>query len=212
MNGIPWTQEEMDLLERLYPNYFAGEIQKHIHRSKSSIYYMAKRMGLQCTPEKISRSGRMSAHNPNVAGHRFKKGHIPANKGKKISPETYAKCAPTMFKKGRESLNKRPVGSERVNVDGYIEIKVAEPNRWRLKNRVVWEQHHGSIPPGCNIQFKDHNPLNCTIDNLYLITRAEQMGTQNSYMARYPKELADIIRLKGAVKRQINKAQRNGKQ
>lgn len=212
MNGKPWTQEEIEILTRMYPDHFAGEIQAVLHRGKSSIYYMADRLGLKSTPEKISRSGRMSSHHPNVAGHRFEKGHIPANKGRKMSPELYAKCAPTMFKKGQASINKRPVGSERINVDGYIEVKVADPNKWRLKNRVIWEQHNGEIPKGYNIQFKDHNPLNCTIDNLYIISQAEQMRTENSYLAKYPKELADIIRLKGTIKRQINKAQRNGKQ
>jgi hypothetical protein len=117
---------------------------------------------------------------------------------------------PTMFKKGQASLNKRPVGSERVNVDGYIEIKVADPNKWRLKNRVIWEQHNSKIPPGHNIQFKDHNPLNCTIENLYIISQAEQMRNENSFLAKYPKELVDVIRLKGALKRRIRKAE-NGK-
>lgn len=212
MNGKPWTKEEIDILIKLYPDHFAKEICEILHRKKASVYYMVAKLGLKATPEKISRSGSLSAHHPNVIAHRFKKGQTPANKGKKVSPELYAKMQPTMFKKGQVSLNKRPVGSERVNVDGYIEVKVADPSKWRLKNRVVWEQHYGAIPPGHNIQFKDHNPLNCTIENLYIISQAEQMGTQNSYLAKYPKELADIIRLKGAVKRQINKAQKNGKQ
>lgn len=198
----------------MYPDHFAGEIQVFLprSRSKSSIYAEAAKLGLLSTPEKISRSGRISANNPNTVRCRFKKGSVPANKGKKVSPELYAKMKPTMFKKGQASLNKRPVGSERVNVDGYIEIKVADPNKWRLKNRVIWEQHNGKIPPGHNIQFKDHNPLNCTIENLYIISQAEQMRNENSFLAKYPKELADIIRLKGAVQRQINKATRNGKQ
>ena len=211
MNGKPWTKEEIEILKVLYPDHFAGEIGQILHRKKASIYYMADRLGLKASPEKIVRSGRMSANHPNVIAHRFPKGSVPPNKGKKMPPEIYAKCSPTMFKKGQASLNKRPVGSERVNVDGYIEVKVADPNKWRLKNRVIWEQHYGAIPPGHNIQFKDHNPLNCTIDNLYIISQAEQMRTENSFLAKYPKELADVIRLKGQVKRQINKAQRNGK-
>ena len=196
----------------MYPDHFAGEIQAVIHRSKSSIYYKADKLGLKCNREKIIRSGRMSCNHPNTVAAQFKKGSVPANKGKKMSPEIYARCKPTMFKKGQPSINIKPVGSERVNVDGYVEIKVANPNKWRLKHRVIWEQHYGAIPPGHNIQFKDHNPKNCTIENLYIISQAEQMRTQNSYLAKYPKELADIIRLKGAVQRQINKAARNGKQ
>jgi len=210
MNGQPWTQEEIEILTRMYPDHFAGEIQEVIHRSRSSIYGMAEKLGLKCNPEKISRSGRMSSSNPNVIKARFIKGHIPANKGKAMTPEQYAKCQPTMFKKGRPSINIRPVGSERVNRDGYVEVKVEDPNKWRLKHRVIWEQHYGAIPPGHNIQFKDHNPLNLDITNLYIISNADQMRNENSYLARFPKDLADIIRLKGALQRQINK-HRNGK-
>ena len=210
MNGTPWTNEEIEILKELYPDHFAGEICQILHRNKSSVYYMAAKLGLKATPEKISRSGRISSQNPNVRKCQFPKGHIPQNKGKKVSPELYAKMKPTMFKKGQASLNKRPVGSERVNVDGYIEVKVADPNKWRLKNRVIWEQHNGKIPPGHNIQFKDRNPLNCTIENLYIISQAEQMRNENSFLAKYPKELVDVIRLKGALKRRIRKAE-NGK-
>ena len=114
-----------------------------------------------------------------------------------------------MFKKGHISENKREVGAERVNVYGYIEIKVAEPNVWRLKHRIVWEQHNGAIPPGYNVQFKNHNTQDCRIENLYLISKAEQMRNENSLIAKYPKELQDVIRLKGVVNRQIHKHQKN---
>ena len=43
----------------------------------------------------------------------------------------------TEFKKGQKPSNHRPVGSERVNIYGYIEIKVAEPRVWRQKQQVV---------------------------------------------------------------------------
>lgn len=113
-----------------------------------------------------------------------------------------------MFKKGNVPHNHREVGSERINVDGYIEVKVAEPGKWMVKHRIIWEQHNGPIPPGYNVQFKNHNPLDCRIDNLYLISKSEQMRTENSLIARYPKELQDVIRLKGAVNRQIHLRER----
>ena len=203
-----WTQEEIDILSRMYPDHFAKEIAVVLGRGVSSIYCKAQQLGLECTPDKIRRSGLMSSNHPNTIAARFPKGHIPDNKGKRVSPETYAKCQPTMFKKGHTPVNHREVGSERINVDGYIEVKVAEPNRWRCKHRVIWEQHNGQIPAGFNVQFKNHNPLDCRIENLYLISKAEQMRTENSYIARYPKDLQDVIRLKGAINRQIHKAEK----
>ena len=116
-----------------------------------------------------------------------------------------------MFKKGRTPVNHRDVGAERVNVYGYIEIKVSEPNSWRLKHRVMWEQVNGTIPRGYNVQFKNHNPLDCRIENLYLISKAEQMAKENSFYAKYPKKIQEIIHLKGVVNRAIHKAEKNGK-
>lgn len=210
MNNNHWTQEQVEILRRMYPDHFAREIAVIIGRSVSSVYEKALKLGIKCSPEKIRRSGLLSATNPNTIAARFPKGHIPANKGKKISAETYAKCQPTMFKKGNRPHNHRPVGSERVNADGYLEVKVAEPGKWRCKHRIIWEQHNGEIPKGFNVQFKNHNPLDCRIENLYLISKAEQMRTENSYIARYPKELQDVIRLKGAINRQIRKREKNG--
>lgn len=103
----------------------------------------------------------------------FKKGHVPHNKGKKMSPEVYAKCAPSMFKKGNTPVNHRPVGSERITVEGYIEVKVAEPRKWRPKHVVVYEEHFGPIPKGHIVVFADNNKMNLDPSNLLLITRNE---------------------------------------
>ena len=46
---------------------------------------------------------------------------------------------------------------------------------WRLKSRVIWEQHHGEIPKGSKIIFLDSNTLNCDISNLYCITNSTHM-------------------------------------
>lgn len=206
-----WTQEEIDTLTRMYPNHYAREIADILGRGISSIYCKASSLGLESSLEKIQRAGYETSKSPASIATRFQKGSVPPNKGKKVSPEVYSKIQPTMFKKGHSPVNHREVGSERINVYGYIEIKVAEPNRWRLKHQVMWEQVNGTIPRGYNVQFKNHNPLDCRIENLYMISKAEQLRTENSLMARYPKKIQEIIRLKGVVNRAIHKAEKNGK-
>lgn len=47
----------------------------------------------------------------------------------------YEKARKTMFRKGNIPANHKPIGYERINADGYIEVKVAEPNKFRLKHR-----------------------------------------------------------------------------
>ena len=206
-----WTQEEIDTLTRMYPNHYAREIADILGRGISSIHCKANSLGLESSLEKIQRAGYETSKKPASMATRFQKGFVPLNKGKKVSPEVYSKLQPTMFKKGRTPVTHRDVGAERVNVYGYIEIKVSEPNRWRLKHRVMWEQVNGAIPNGYNVQFKNHNPLDCRIENLYLISKAEQMAKENSFYAKYPKKIQEIIRLKGVVNRAIHKAEKNGK-
>lgn len=77
------------------------------------------------------------------------------------------------FQKGHIPVTKKPIGYERTHPDGYIFVKVAEPNVFRSKQRVVYEQHHGPIPKGYNVTFADGDKSNFNIDNLVLVTKAE---------------------------------------
>ena len=206
-----WTKEEINILLRDYqdPNIFAADIAKRLDRTLSQVYQKAQKMGLKAPLERIRLAGKLGTNHPNAVAHRFKKGSVPPNKGKKMSPEVYEKVKETMFKKGNSPVNHREVGSERINVDGYIETKVAEPNVWRLKHRIIWEQYNGVIPAGYNVQFKNRNTQDCRIENLYIISKSEQMRTENSLVARYPKEVQEVIRLKGVVNRVIHKREKD---
>ena len=105
---------------------------------------------------------------------RFKKGQVPHNKGKKMSPEVYEKVKGTLFKKGHD-MNARPIGSERIDKDGYTVLKVGYPNKWRLKHLVIWESFYGKVPDNHVVIFLDGDIRNFDIDNLKLITRGENL-------------------------------------
>ena len=117
-----WTQQEIDTLTRMYPNHYAREIAGILGRGISSIHCKANSLGLESSLEKIQRAGYEASKSPASIAARFQKGSVPPNKGKKVSPEVYSKIQPTMFKKGHSPVNHREVGSERINVYGYIEI------------------------------------------------------------------------------------------
>lgn len=53
----------------------------------------------------------------------------------------------------------------------YEMVKVAEPNVWKRKSVVVWEEHYGPVPEGKVIIFLDGNTLNSSIENLYAVSR-----------------------------------------
>lgn len=213
MRGRPWTEEEQQVIKDMFPDHFASELAQILGRSESSIYQQAKCLGVKSSKDKIVRAAKMTSMNPNSIASRFKKGHVSHNKGKKMDAETYAKVRDTMFKKGNIPANHRPVGSERLNVDGYVEVKIAEPNKWRGKHRVIWEREHGEVPEGYSVSFKNGNRQDFSLDNLILVSRSDLMNRNSLH--RYPDELKEVIMLKGVVKRQINKynkkRQENGK-
>ena len=125
----------------------------------------------------------------------IKKGNIPANKGKKwddyLTKEQQDNCRKTTFKKGNIPHNHKKVGSERITVDGYIEIKVAEPNKWESKAKVIYEEKYGKIPKGSKIIYLDGNRLNLDINNLKLISNHENL-IMNEFKLRYGrKELTE---------------------
>lgn len=136
-----------------------------------------KQFGMKLTvAAMISLADRHGLHNGIDAkfnkGHeptQFKKGHTPHNKGKKGE----GGWEPTQFKKGNIPVNYRPIGSERVTKDGYVEIKVADPNKWRLKHQVIWEEANGPIPKGYAVIFGDGNPQNLDPNNLILVSRQQ---------------------------------------
>lgn len=104
----------------------------------------------------------------------FEKGHNVWNKGKKgWSAKGTEK---TRFNKGHIPWNHCPVGSERINKDGYIEIKVEEPNKWKLKHAFEWEKKNGQINTRkeCLI-FLDGDRNNLDISNLMKIKRSENL-------------------------------------
>lgn len=128
-----------------------------------------------------------------ITGGQFQKGHSTHNKGKKwneyMSKEGQLNCLKTTFKKGNIPHNHRPIGSERITQDGYVEIKIKEPNVFVLKHRWLWEQKYGKIPKDKIIIFLDGNKQNLDLDNLALINRKENLTMNNNELRYQYKEL-----------------------
>lgn len=101
----------------------------------------------------------------------------------------------TSFKKGQKALNHKPVGTERIDRDGYILIKVSDEGpwhkRWRLKQVVIWEEAHGPIPKGHCLLFLDSNKLNTSLDNLQLITRKQLARLNQNHLIKDNAELTN---------------------
>lgn len=125
----------------------------------------------------------------------FKKGNISHNKGKKwseyMSEKGQKNSLKTCFKKGNVPHNHRKVGSERITKNGYIEIKIKEPNEWQLKHRYIYEKKYGKIPKGYNLIFLDGNKQNIELSNLKLVSKAEDLIMNNNGLFTIDKDITN---------------------
>jgi hypothetical protein len=152
----------------------------------------ALKLGVQKSPEYMANSG--------FKRNQFKPGHAPFNKGRErrfwASDESQQRMAKGQFKPGQvrddnpNGRKNKPIGHEKVYADGYVWI-ITEHGR-KQKHRVVWEQAHGPIPPDHCVKFKDGNRMNCSLDNLYLVSRADH--ARETRAALSPEQKKEIMR------------------
>lgn len=177
-----WSEEEKKYLKEITPGKHYKEIQE----------LMKNKFNLEFTMNQIKGAICRYKLNTGFTG-RFQKGDIPFNKGKSqkdyMSAESIEKTKKTRFKKGQSPINWRPVGSERITKYGYTEIKIAEPNVWELKHKVLWEREHGSIPPKHVVIFADGNKENLDINNLMLISREKLLIMNTNELIKKDAEL-----------------------
>jgi hypothetical protein len=117
-----------------------------------------------------------------------------------MTPELYEKCKGTMFKKGARPVNWKPDGSERIDPEGYTMIKVN--GKYLQKHVHIWNQHHGEVPKGSAVIFKDGNRQNLIIENLILVTRKELM--LKNTIQRYDPELQFTMKVLSKLKKKID--------
>ncbi len=192
-----------DIIKARFPYQSTKSLAAEINIKISTINYVARKLGLKKNPEYLKSTYWQKGYKGGLATQ-FKKGHVPPNKGQKLSKEVYNKVAHTMFKKGNKPPNTKPADAVSIRMDNsnipYKYLKIRDSN-WQLMHRVIYEQYHGPVPKGSIVTFKDGNTMNCDIDNLICITMAENM-MRNS-IQRYPEELKKVIRLNSKLKKQI---------
>lgn len=195
MYGHQYTTEEQKFMTEYVPRHSYREIKKAF----------TEKFGWEISLGQI-KSYIGNHHLSTGRTGQFQKGQKPHNKGKKgICADG---CEKTWFKKGHIPKNYRPVGSERVNKDGYVEVKVADPNKWKLKHRVVWEAVNGKIPKGCIIIFRDNDKTNINIDNLLLIKRGIHAVLNHTGLCEYSGEFKETTIRIAELKVASSKAKR----
>lgn len=222
MERRPWSDEDKDLVRRLYPTTATAEIAALLGRPVPHIYRIADKLGLRKTEEYLASpaSGRLDGVRGN--GSRFRKGQPSWNSGL-TGWQAGGRSVETQFKKGRPahlSRNYQPIGTERINKDGYLERKVTDDpsiapvRRWVAVHRLVWEAANGPIPDHHAVTFlpgrRTTDAALITIDALELTSRAD-LARRNHPKNKSP-ELARLVQLKGAITRQVNRIAREAKE
>lgn len=216
-----WTAADDAILRARYPDEPAAATGRAMNRSLSAIYGRAALLGLHKSAAfmESDKSGRVQRGKQcaTMIASQFKPGIVPANKGLRRPGWAPGRMADTQFKKGCMSgaaqHNYVPIGTERLTKDGYVERKVNDDHpvparRWVGVHRLVWEAVNGQVPAGHAVTFRPGKRTTdvalITIDIVELVSRAELMR-RNSYHTKYPKDIALLIQLKGALNRKINR-------
>lgn len=219
MNGRPWTRADERQLRKLYPDLSTTEVARRMRRTVAATYGHARGLGLRKSQAYLDSPAAFRFRRGYHAGweYRFPKGHVPANKGLRRPGWSAGRMRETQFKKGQFPANKDPefyvLGALRVSADGYIDMRISFEKGvcgWRGLHLILWEDAHGPIPKSHCLRFKDGDRLNVELDNLVLITRAE--NCRRNSIHNLPAPLRDTIQLLGQLKRRINEKQNRGSQ
>lgn len=213
MNGRPWSREDDNLLRRIYPDAPTAQVAQRLQRTVAATYGRADKVGLTKSPAYLASPAACRLRRGDQVGARcrFQKGHVPANKGLRRPGWGPGRMRETQFKKGvRQGVAVRlykPIGTERISKDGYLERKVNDAlplqARWRAVHLLVWEAAHGPVPPSHAVAFKNGDRTDIRPDNLELIHRRELMARNTVHSL--PRPLAQTVQLLGALRRKINR-------
>ena len=115
-----WTPEADAWLRSYAPGHSTAEIVREAR----------ERLGMELSTYAVKNRIHKLGLKTGVNSGRFRPGHQPYTKGvprsEWMSPEAIERCRRTQFAKGQAAHNTAPVGSERVNSAGIVEVKVAE--------------------------------------------------------------------------------------
>ncbi len=212
-----FTPAEDDFLRENYLQLSYNQLAAGLNREMGSVAGRLKLLRLLLPPE--VRQQRQAVTNKNLLTHgaknRFTKGHIPANKGKKMPPEVYEKVKHSFFQKGSNPASNvhfgQPYLYTRVNKKGITERLwfIQEGNCKRSAYLTYLCRQNGidltgKIPrlvPG----FDHSRPP--TINDVTIVTNAQNM--LNNTIHKYPEEVVKLIRVKTSLTRQIKKIKKN---
>lgn len=131
---------------------------------------------------------------------RYAPGHAPTGGGNPHHPN----CVATRFKKGSRTgkANQvyKPIGTERITAEGYVERKIHDglplQSRWRGVHLIRWEAENGPVPDGHCLKCLDGDRGNTDPLNWIAIPRALLPRLAGRWRMNYddaPEELKPVL-------------------
>lgn len=186
--GLEWTENEVELLIKLYPNTSARRLSDIFNKSRQAIYMKAFDLGLAKSPEYLA--------DPSKSG-RFHGDSRPGGNPQNLIKNSAA-----------------PIGSVRLNRDGTFVVKFTDKHKrnhhrnWMPLLRFIWESAGRTVPEGQFVTFKEGRkttePDAITIDMLECVT----MGEFSSRRQRQPRH---IRQMESAIREILKEVQRAGR-
>ena len=213
MKRAPWTKEQVAILRRHYADSRTEDIAFMVGRSTESVFQKAYALGLAKSEAYLASPAACRLRGGAGTSTRFPKGQVPWNKG--ISFHAGGGAPGRQFKAGQSPANTLPIGSFRMDANQTLFQKVSNASgnnsvRWRAVHELVWVDAHGPIPEKHLAVFKPGMKTNVfaeiTLDKIECISLAENMRRNSRH--NLPKELDNLISLKAALTRQINKREK----
>ncbi len=214
-----WTEAEREIIRTEFSDMTSDTLAAKLNRTVASVNQQAALMGVKKSAAHLSSDlgGRFSKCQVLGYEHRFKKGQPAINKGKKqpdyMTPEAIERTKKTRFQKGSDNGKQLPIGTITIlnGKNGKVKVIILGNGKRAYLNRHTWAQANGEIPKGMIIVHKDKDPMNCDLENLEMISKAENM--RRNSMINMPPELKEtaymLITLKSTITRQTKKRKRN---
>lgn len=170
-----YTPEQVEFIHANYRGISVAELTRRFNET-FGIDLEVRRIDGYCANHKLR----------NGLDGRFHKGRVGYRppKGTHFAPQSE-------FKKGRRPENWRPVGSERVNGEGYTDVKIAEPKKWKTKHSILWEEVHGPVPKGHKLIFKDGDRSHVVLENIALVSDSEMAILNKNALIKSDPDLTD---------------------
>lgn len=211
MTRRTWTPEEDAYMRAAYPETPMAQMCDELRRSDRSIYDRARTLGLHRAPHFIAalHSAQIANFTKGGIATRFRPGMTPWNAG--TSYQAGGRSAETQFQPGgrygQALHNYKPIGSERISKDGYIQRKVNDDmplqRRWRAVHILIWEAANGPLPAGHAVSFINGDKRDLRLENLRLVSRAEMMSRNTVH--NLPPEVVEVVHLRGVLSRRVNR-------